>query len=112
MSLKNQRLGRKMFAEVFKTGKRFSSPYFLMVVGSSPDSSFRLVAVVGKKVSRSAVVRNKTKRRIYGAVRALHAGIKGCAVIIIAKKGAETAFYKNISPEISKLFKDVERVCR
>lgn len=67
----------------------------------------RLALVVGLKVSKSAVVRNRLKRQMREAVRLLlkDGRLKeGFYGMIVAKKGIETKEYAEISKEIELLF--------
>jgi ribonuclease P protein component len=65
MFKKTERLNRTHFAEFFKTGRRFNSPALTLVY--RPQVPFKAAVVVGKKVSKSAVDRNRTRRRLYAA---------------------------------------------
>lgn len=56
---------------VYQNGKTIRSP--LMALKFTPNSrrpSYRLAVVVSKKVNKSAVARNRIRRRLYEAVRA------------------------------------------
>lgn len=48
----------------------------LKYVHNSRRQTYRVAVVVSKKVSKSAVVRNRIRRRVYEAVRAYAAGIQ------------------------------------
>jgi len=67
----------------------------------------RLALVVGLKVSKSAVERNRIKHQMREAVRLLlkdnklHEGFYG---MVVAKKGVEEKEYAEISKEINLLF--------
>jgi ribonuclease P protein component len=62
-----QRLSRPAFTEYFKAGRRFQTPALTLVY--SPTALFGVSAVVGKKVSKLAVGRNRIRRRIYAGMR-------------------------------------------
>lgn len=66
----SQRLTIPLFKKVMDEGKIFHSPFFsaklLKVEGPS-----RFSVAVSKKVAKSAVERNKTRRRVYSALRPL-----------------------------------------
>ena len=55
----------------------------LKFVANDRRDSYRLAVVVSKKVSKSAIVRNKIRRRIYEAVRRHEAEIKGAPDMVI-----------------------------
>lgn len=68
-----------------------------------PDT--RVSAVAPQKVAKTAVVRNRTRRRIYEAVRAIEVSIKqGVYAAIFAKSGAIDASHDEISKDIENLF--------
>ena len=47
-------------------------PFFLLKFAANPRrSTYRVAVVVSRKVSKSAVVRNRIRRRLYAAVRIL-----------------------------------------
>lgn len=66
MLKKKQRLTTKEFDHVFSNGKRYHSPT-LQLIHSSSDT-FHGSAVVGKKVFKKAVDRNRLRRRLYGVL--------------------------------------------
>jgi len=83
MFAKRYRLTQAAFKKYFASGRRQHSQYFTVIV--APATQLHVAAVVGKKVSKSAVVRNRLRRQIYGVMKRViqtsHTGI----VIIIAK---------------------------
>jgi ribonuclease P protein component len=64
MLKKYERLSRTEFEIYFKKGKRFHSEQLTVVF--VPHTSFHASVVVGKKVSKKAVIRNTLRRRVYG----------------------------------------------
>lgn len=70
MLKKKQRLTKRQFDAHFKVGKRYHSPLLQLIY--VPHESFHGAAVVGKKVSKKAVVRNKHRRRMYAALYDLY----------------------------------------
>lgn len=57
---------------VYRTGKTVRGPLCALKYGENPRrQSYRLAVVVSKKVAKSAVLRNRIRRRIYEAVRLL-----------------------------------------
>lgn len=74
-----------------KKGKEFENPLFKLRVFEAESSNPRFAFVVSKKISKSAVVRNRTKRVLRKAVEELLEIIKSTKdTIVIAKK--ELAF--------------------
>ncbi|OIP77873.1 MAG: hypothetical protein AUK16_01060 [Parcubacteria group bacterium CG2_30_44_11] len=66
MLKKQHRLTTAGFNEVFKVGRRLHTPYFQLIY--IPSGDFHTAVVVGKKVSKTAVGRNRLRRQVYGAV--------------------------------------------
>jgi ribonuclease P protein component len=61
---------------VYKNGSTVRGPLFAVKALENPKrDSYRLAVVVSKKVSKSAVARNRIRRRLYAAVRQLEADI-------------------------------------
>lgn len=62
--------GRNGLRRVYTHGKTVRGPQMsLKVMAGRPDKGYRLAIVVSKKVSKSAVVRNRIRRRLYEAFR-------------------------------------------
>lgn len=66
MLKKQHRLTRKEFTIVWDTGRRHHSQYLTLVL--APSETFKAAVVVGKKVSASAVDRNRLRRQFYGVL--------------------------------------------
>jgi ribonuclease P protein component len=64
---KKERLSRKEFNRFFSIGKRFHFPTFQVVY--APYTTLHVSVVVSKKIAKTAVHRNKVRRRIYDIVR-------------------------------------------
>ncbi len=64
--------GHNSLSFVYRAGKTARSPQLtLRYVPNSRRSTYRVAVVVGKKISKSAVVRNRIRRRVYEQVRGL-----------------------------------------
>ena len=109
MFKKNERLGRADFSQYFKVGRRFQSPSLTLVY--TPRVSLKTAVVVGKKVSKRAVVRNRTRRRLYSTLRRfsdtehLTAGV----FIIITKPVAGTLSRVALATECTSLLAQVPK---
>lgn len=66
MLKRKERLTRAEFDTVFVAGKRVHSPLLQVIV--APSTSFHGAVVVGKKVYKKAVDRNKLRRQLYALV--------------------------------------------
>ena len=71
----------------------------------------RFTVVVGTKVSKRAVVRNRIKRRIRGIIeKQLLSVAPGFDVLILVKKEAIDQTHKQLSEQIDRLFKKAKLV--
>lgn len=62
--------GRSSLRFVYQRGKTIRTPYFsLRFAQNNRRTTYRLAIVVSRKVSKSAVVRNRIRRRMYEVVR-------------------------------------------
>lgn len=67
--------GKKRFSEVFSKGKRFSSPKLLLTIEmkdplqSGESNVIEFAVIVGKRTSKSAVIRNRIKRLLRESIR-------------------------------------------
>ena len=110
MISKNQRLGRKLFAGVWKGGRRITSPLFSVVFVQNIDfTSNRFAVVVPKKVVSSAVNRNKIRRRVYGGLRKYISLLNSTSfsIILIAKSSMADKTYKEVVAEVEKVLNKI-----
>ena len=61
--------GRASIGRVYRSGQTARGEYVSIKYAPSKREDYRLAVVVSKKVSKSAVVRNRIRRRIYEIVR-------------------------------------------
>ena len=97
------RLSRRAFTTYFKIGRRFQTPALTLVY--SPTDTLAVAAVVGKKVSKQAVGRNRIRRRIYAGMRrsfTVHTITTG-TYILIAKPAAATYSRAALAAELVTL---------
>lgn len=66
MPPKRDRLTTTLFKHFFKTGKRFHGRYCTLVY--TPHDTRKISVVVGKKVYKRAVDRNRLRRQLYSIV--------------------------------------------
>ncbi len=99
---KKERLSRAEFNRFFSVGKRQNSPYFQLVY--TPHNELHASVVVSKKVEKTAVKRNKLRRRVYDIVRIYTHGRSVVGVfILIAKPGARVLTFPAIKADILDL---------
>ena len=66
MVARPNRIPRHLFPTYFASGKRFHSTHFTIIATNTKD--FKVSTVVSKKVAKSAVDRNRLRRRAYGVM--------------------------------------------
>lgn len=76
ISRKHRFHGYGSLRHIYRNGATVRGPLFAIKAIQNPKrSSYRLAVVVSKKVNKSAVARNRIRRRLYEAVRQLEADI-------------------------------------
>ncbi|MBL7150438.1 ribonuclease P protein component [Candidatus Microgenomates bacterium] len=110
MLSKKFRLPGNQIPLVLKKGKRFSFPLFnLVVCQQSQLLNSRFTFVVSTKISKKAVVRNRTKRLLSEAVRLLLPQIKkGFDIIFFAKKPFLEEKLQDVMPQVEKALNKIK----
>ena len=97
---------KKDFDEIFKKGKIFRSDSLIFKFKKNNLKESRFGFVVSLKVSKSAVVRNKIRRRMSEIIRQNMDGIKnGTDLVIIALPGFEKKDFIETKEIISNFIK-------
>ncbi len=91
LSRSNRFRGRKRINEVYRSGKSARGPLFNTRSLKSGGDSFRVAVVVSKKVAKSAVVRNRIRRKIYSSFNSEELKDLGGVDIIINVYSSEVA---------------------
>jgi len=77
ISRKNRFHGYGSLKFVYRNGRTSRGPLFATKIISNPKrSNYRFAVVVSRKVDKSAVKRNRMRRRLYEAMRGLAGDIK------------------------------------
>lgn len=103
---KNRRIARKDFTYILANGRKFNSPILLLNIAkiAKDSENSRFSFSVSKKVSKSAVVRNKLRRRGYSSIEKNIDKIKPAHFLFFNyKKGAEKLKYQEIEKEVVSL---------
>lgn len=104
MEKKSRRLTAGQFKEVMEKGKISHSPLFLLRAMSG-NRDERVAAVAPQKIFKSAVIRNKVRRRVYEAARETLSLIRpGVHMIVFAKSSVLTASSREMIADIRGLF--------
>lgn len=99
--------GIKSLGFVYRRGQAVHSHgVSLKFILNDQRSAYRVAVVVSRKVSKSAVVRNRIRRRIYESVRAVEAGITKPYDLVFLVREAELAKVraKNLADQVTHLF--------
>lgn len=93
----------KEIARVFKKGQASYNKIIGIKAIKTDNLKSRLAVIVGLKVSKKAVIRNKIKRRIREILRPIIINLPtSYDLIAIALKGIEKAEFKEIKEAINK----------
>lgn len=111
---------RQDFDALYRQGRRFSASYFLVRVlrdplprsdrpVSSPPKPPRIAVVVSQKVSKRAVVRNRIRRQVQGAIHHLLPQLPpGLRLLITARPPAVACNYYEFLQELKQLLSNAE----
>ncbi len=101
MLKKSHRLTRQQFSEYFTAGRRIHTPHFTII--TAPADQFHGAVVVGKKVYKKAVDRNRCRRRVYGTLYRWQQRCGATGVyIIIAKPTAADLSQSLLAPTVTE----------
>lgn len=101
MLKKTQRLSRTEFTHYFKIGTRSNSEYLTIVRAKAP--TFKAAVVVGKKVYKEAVDRNRLKRQVYAKIRELNSNSTGVYLVLVKPPLAKLTAAKRKQALITEL---------
>lgn len=106
MLAKKERLDRKEFDRFFASGRRFHTKNLQLIY--SPHPTFHGSVVVGKKVFKLAVRRNRLRRQLYAALYQVKVRDERTGVyIVLAKPSAGTLSKNALRPEVEALVAQV-----
>lgn len=102
---KNRLKNKKDFERVFNQGKGFKEDFLFLKIVKNNLKENRFGFIVSLKVSKKAVLRNKTKRRLREIIKERLPGIKpGIDVVLIAQKGIEEKDFSEVRETTNRLF--------
>lgn len=110
MLAKKRRVKTKGFNSAFSaiSAKSYISPFFSIKVvpGAKTTEKTLFSCVVSKKLAKTAVLRNKIRRRVYEAVKKSLPSIKnGYICLVFVKKEVINADFSTLEKNISELLK-------
>ncbi|MEK9177609.1 MAG: ribonuclease P protein component [Patescibacteria group bacterium] len=103
MLKKSNRLTTKQVLDVLKNGKVLSSPLFILryIINQSDT---RISAVAPVKIAKKAVIRNRARRRVYGAIREFFSSIiSGVHAIIFSRSDLISYDFESVRDSIKDL---------
>ncbi len=105
----NRFRGNKPIERVYKTARPVRSDAFTIRVKKSNIEGYRLAVVVSKKVSKSAVVRNRIRRRIFEHARksfTKNQAVSGKEIIVtVFEESIALAEPTDLAAQLEKLYK-------
>ncbi len=101
---KNRLKKKTDFERVFRKGKAVREDFLLLKFAKNNLETSRFGFVVGQKISKKAVLRNKVKRRLRETVKKKLSEIKpGFDGVWVALKGSETQNFEEIKAVVKKI---------
>ncbi|MEM9336749.1 MAG: ribonuclease P protein component [Patescibacteria group bacterium] len=102
MLKKTERLSKQAFDTYYKTGKRIHTSHLQLIY--TPHASFHGAVVVGKKVFKKAVDRNRLRRQLYSRLYTWKQSSSRVGVfIVIAKPSIKNLPKKDFTKELQAL---------
>ncbi len=106
MLAKRRRIPRELFSELLVRSEYRNSPLFTLRFKRGGESA-RIGVSVSKKVSKKAVIRNRTRRRVYALVSGYIDQLPSGAYLFVAKSGSERLKGESLSSELTLLLTSV-----
>lgn len=109
ISRTNRFHGYNSLRHVYRHGTTARGPLFAVKAMANPKrKSYRLAVVVSRKVNKSAVARNRIRRRLYELVREMQdqIGQPHDIVITVFHDSLADAAHKDLRAQLKKQFKE------
>ena len=107
MLKKKERLTKKEFDRSFSSGRRYHSPVLTLI--HEPGDNFHGAVVVGKKVYKKAVDRNRLRRRLYNVLyRLSRANELTGTHILLTKPTAKDLSFAQLKEEVEGLLNKIK----
>lgn len=96
------------FQKLYKSGQRYSTSNFTLHYLASKLEYSKVGFVVSKKVSKSAVIRNKLRRRSSAVVESIYPSLKQpYDIIVLIRRDFSALSTKELQDELHQLFKKI-----
>lgn len=102
---RRNRISRKNFPSHQAKSVRGFSTFFTAVFYSTKNKESRASVVVSKKTAKSAVVRNKLRRRFYELLGFYFKSMTPTTIVVYPKKEAQLAQYEVLKTELGEVIK-------
>ncbi|HUG98913.1 MAG TPA: ribonuclease P protein component [Gammaproteobacteria bacterium] len=99
------------FTRVLGSGRRSSDALFSVVAIPGPGPGARLGLAISRKVSRSAVQRNRIKRVVRECFRKQGTRLPALDIIVMARPGAAECDNHRLATSIEALLERTTRIC-
>lgn len=96
---------------MFESGRRIRDPSFTVIAAPGRASRARLGLAVSRKVSRSAVQRNRIKRVVRESFRKHSARLPALDIVVMARPGAAECDNPRLATSIDALLEGTARTC-
>ena len=104
MFARESRIQKGDVVNIMKEGVSYHSPSFLLKVLKNNTDKSLFAVVVSKKVAKTAVARNKNKRRVREVLKKTVTKIpSGRSYIVMLKKDLNTSVFSDITSELEEL---------
>jgi ribonuclease P protein component len=102
---KTNRISKKELAVATPPFRFTKSDYFTIRYRSNQLSTFRCSIIVSKKIDKRAVMRNRLKRRISGALSEIGLDQKGKDILIYLKKPVQELSREELKGQLQKVLR-------
>ena len=100
---------------VYNHGRTVRGPLFALKTVNNPRrTSYRLAVVVSRKVNKSAVARNRIRRRLFEGVRQFESEITQPADIVLSvyNEAIKDEPWSNLAKQLRKQFEEAELIAK
>ena len=105
---KYSRIQKGDILKVIKEGVSYHSPSFVLKLLKNPQKTKLFAVIVSKKVAKTAVSRNKNKRKVREIIKASAKKIpEGCFCIVMLKKDLNKSLFKDVENEYKEILSKV-----
>jgi ribonuclease P protein component len=101
---------KKEFKHIFDKAEKISQKHLFILYKPNQMSSARLGLSIGKRIAKSAVVRNRIKRIVRESFRYHRMHLKQMDIVVIARKPCDTLSKQQLREGIDKLWEKLGNI--